>query len=198
MFGYIYKTTNLINNKIYIGQHHGDFDIHYHGSGNLIKSAIKKHGVWNFETILIEECSNDEELNEREIFWINHFNSRDLDIGYNLHKGGISSPVYGVISHRKGKKLPPETCKRMSLADTGKKKSETHKKHISAALTGHKIPKNVRLKISESVKKNSTCRGTIWIKNVKTGESLKLHPDKAQIYLESGWERGRFRTRKTI
>ena len=45
MFGYIYKTTNKINNKIYIGQHkHADFDKQYYGSGKIILEAIKK--IW--------------------------------------------------------------------------------------------------------------------------------------------------------
>lgn len=192
MFGYIYKTTNLINGKIYIGQHHGDFNIHYHGSGNLIRNAVKKYGVGNFETQLIEECFNDSELNDREIFWINYFDSRNLDIGYNLHKGGISSPVYGKTSHRKGKKLSAETRKRMSEADTGRKKTESHRLHIKQALMGHKIPDDVKKKISESVKKNSPCRGSIWIKNPKTGESLKLKPEDAEKYFDSGWVEGRF------
>lgn len=43
MYGYIYKTTNLINNKIYIGQHkHEKFDIKYFGSGYALVNAIKK------------------------------------------------------------------------------------------------------------------------------------------------------------
>lgn len=45
MYGYIYQTTNLINNKIYIGQHHSDvFDESYKGSRKLILRAIKKYG----------------------------------------------------------------------------------------------------------------------------------------------------------
>ena len=43
MFGYIYKTTNLINGKIYIGQHKSEvFDNSYYGSGKLIGRAITK------------------------------------------------------------------------------------------------------------------------------------------------------------
>lgn len=41
MFGYIYKTTD-INDKVYIGQHHGEFDINYFGSGKIISKIIKK------------------------------------------------------------------------------------------------------------------------------------------------------------
>lgn len=48
-FGYIYKITNELNGKIYIGQHKAcHFEDRYWGSGKLIKYAIKKYGVENF------------------------------------------------------------------------------------------------------------------------------------------------------
>jgi hypothetical protein len=47
-YGYIYKTTNLINGKIYIGQHKGCLSSHYIGSGKLIRWAINKYGKRNF------------------------------------------------------------------------------------------------------------------------------------------------------
>jgi len=47
-FGYIYKTTNMINGKIYIGQHKSNnFDLNYIGSGINIKRAIKKFGAFH-------------------------------------------------------------------------------------------------------------------------------------------------------
>ena len=45
----IYKTTCLINNKIYIGQHCTDAEDGYLGSGDLIKKAILKYGKHNFK-----------------------------------------------------------------------------------------------------------------------------------------------------
>ena len=44
-YGYIYKTTNLIENKIYIGQKKGFFHSNYYGSGIYLKSAIKKTNI---------------------------------------------------------------------------------------------------------------------------------------------------------
>ena len=45
MYGYIYKTTDLRNNKIYVGQHKSEiFDTSYYGSGKIIKKIIKK--IW--------------------------------------------------------------------------------------------------------------------------------------------------------
>lgn len=46
MYGYIYQTTNLINGKVYIGQHMSEsFDANYYGSGKWLKRAIAKYGI---------------------------------------------------------------------------------------------------------------------------------------------------------
>ena len=85
---YIYKITNKINGKIYVGRHktykNESFD-KYWGSGKLIKQAIKKYGIENFTKEIIEECSKDN-VAEREMFWIDKLNARDGN--YNLSAGG--------------------------------------------------------------------------------------------------------------
>lgn len=90
MYGYIYKTTNLINGKIYIGQKKSTIflDTGYLGSGVRLKSAIKHYGKENFKVELLEECYSREHLNDREIYYIGKYKSQDLTIGYNLTKGG--------------------------------------------------------------------------------------------------------------
>jgi group I intron endonuclease len=87
---YIYKTTNIITNKIYIGQHMMKINENkkYFGSGKLLKRSIKKHGIKNFKTEILEYCKNIDELNEKEIFWITQLNSTNLNIGYNITGGG--------------------------------------------------------------------------------------------------------------
>jgi len=83
----IYKTTCLKNNKIYIGQNIND-DPNYLGSGSLLKKAIIKYGKENFKKEILCECSSLNELNEKEIYWINFYNSTNKKIGYNITKGG--------------------------------------------------------------------------------------------------------------
>lgn len=82
----IYKTKNLINGKIYIGQDKNN-NPNYYGSGKLIKISIKKYGKENFIKEILEECENEDLLNQREIFWIQHYNSTDRIIGYNISDG---------------------------------------------------------------------------------------------------------------
>lgn len=89
MYGYIYKTTNLLNNKIYIGQHKSDrFDKTYYGSGKLFLKTFNKYGRSNFKCELLEWCETKEILNEREIHYIKIYNAKDRSIGYNLADGG--------------------------------------------------------------------------------------------------------------
>lgn len=93
MFGYIYKTTNLINNKIYIGQKKRKrFDKYYFGSGLLINRALKSYGKENFKVELLCECNSQEELNEKERFYIKDLNSQNKSIGYNILPGGQYLP----------------------------------------------------------------------------------------------------------
>lgn len=99
MYGYVYKTTNLINNKIYIGQHKGHiFDPYYYGSGTWFRHAFKKEGKENFKCEVLEECDTAELLNEREVYWIEFYQSRNPQIGYNLAKGG-EQVVVGCTEH---------------------------------------------------------------------------------------------------
>jgi hypothetical protein len=83
----IYKITNLINKKFYIGKDTSS-DSNYFGSGLLIKKAIKKYGIENFKKEILDETNDYEDLSIKEKYWINHFNSTNLDIGYNITKGG--------------------------------------------------------------------------------------------------------------
>jgi len=89
----IYKTTNLINGKIYVGQTITD-DPHYYGSGMMILWSIKKYGKENFKREILEECNDRNELNERERYWIKQLNSTNKDIGYNISMGGEQGPNF--------------------------------------------------------------------------------------------------------
>ena len=83
----IYKIVNKVNNKIYIGQTHFDKPS-YLGSGILIKAAIEKYGIENFDKEYIDEATNQKDLDLKEIYWIKEYQSQNPDIGYNIADGG--------------------------------------------------------------------------------------------------------------
>lgn len=97
MLGKIYKITNKINGKIYIGQTtktlEERFQKHCWGTtlkdiyhfNMAIKQAIKKYGKENFTIELIEQVEKDK-LDEREVYWISFYNSYQK--GYNCTLGG--------------------------------------------------------------------------------------------------------------
>lgn len=88
-FGFIYKTTNKINGKSYIGMCSSPRRFkNYLGSGVLLKQAIDKYGSENFEREILEWCENDNELRESEDKWIKEYDAVNSDIFYNLCEGG--------------------------------------------------------------------------------------------------------------
>jgi len=86
IMSFIYKTTNKINGKIYIGKSKTN-DPKYLGSGMILKQSIEKYGTDAFIKEILEECSENI-VDEREIFWINKLRSFERDTGYNIALGG--------------------------------------------------------------------------------------------------------------
>ena len=109
---YIYIITNLINNKVYIGQSSFKWEdtLDYYGSGVLIEKAIKAHGKENFKKELLEVCFDKASLDEAEKYWIAHYKEKlKVDL-YNITEGGTGgvtytkgSDVYNQIKHKLGK-----------------------------------------------------------------------------------------------
>jgi group I intron endonuclease len=89
MYGFIYLTTNKMNGKKYIGMCKNTHGKTYIGSGKLLKEAIKKYGIENFERIILQECETFEELSDAEKFWIEKYNAVEDKNFYNLTSGGF-------------------------------------------------------------------------------------------------------------
>jgi len=89
MYGFIYITTNKINNKQYIGSHNGS-NKYYLGSGILIKKAIKKEGRKNFEIKILKEFDDIKKARLEEEKYIIEYNTLNPN-GYNISpKGGLT------------------------------------------------------------------------------------------------------------
>lgn len=100
--GKIYKVTNNINGKVYIGQTVRDLDVRmerhfkdakYNADNFCFHRAINKYGATNFTTTILEDNIPKNQLNDREIYWIDFYHSYIKDPlcnGYNMTRGGDS------------------------------------------------------------------------------------------------------------
>ena len=216
MYGYIYKTTDLTNGKIYIGQHKSPrFDKTYLGSGKRLKNEIQNHGKEHFRVEILEQIEDGSKMDEREIYWIAFFNSTDRHIGYNLSNGGntsraLSGDKNGFFGRhhtkeqkekwskeRKGRKLRPHTQEekdKISQGNKGKIVSEKTRKKLSTLAKQRKHPpitEEQKRKISQSNKGKSRCKNYV---HITDGANDKFVPkEKLEDYLHSGWHRGRKR-----
>ena len=93
----IYKITNIINNKVYIGLTTSTLEYrwsrHITESKNInnekhLYKSIRKYGLNNFKIEIIAETDSFEELGELERKYIKEYNSTDKNFGYNLTNGG--------------------------------------------------------------------------------------------------------------
>lgn len=207
MYGYIYKTTDKTNDKIYIGKRVSEiFQPNYFGSGLIIYRIKEKlnndleklHERFNVE--IIDTAENNEELIEKEILYIDLFDARNPEIGYNLRKGGDcgpGGPLFKGHHHseetkrhfsetRRGENnanygnrwnqspelraLHSKLSKGEGNGMYGKHHSDLAKQHIRDALKGKNVGK----------------------KCINNGKQHKfVLPEEIQSYLDNGWKIGK-------
>jgi group I intron endonuclease len=159
----IYKTTNLVNGKIYVGKYSGNRK-GYLGSGLWIKRAIKKYKLENFKRETLEICTKDNWA-EREQYWILFLNARDPKIGYNIAIGGEGflpgpgHPMFGKPHTEEWKQNLSNSRKGIGNPMFGKKQSlETIRLRIEArkgkpsGMKGKKHSEEAKRKIRENAK----------------------------------------------
>lgn len=198
MFYTIYKITNLLNGKYYIGKHQTkNLNDDYMGSGKLLKCAIEKHGVHNFKKEILHIFESEQEMNDKE---------KELVIiskeTYNLCEGGAGGFSYinktrDHSAHNKklaskrdysltdksyltdevrdgmrmrAKKMWQDGTFKYIPYTKGTKFSPTHKEKISQSQTGSK----------------NSQYGTMWITDGE--KSLKVKKDTT---IPTGWRKGR-------
>ena len=212
-YHYIYKTTNLINQKYYIGMHSTDnLEDGYMGSGKRLRRSLNKYGKENFKFEILEFLPNRETLKEREKELVN-LNEVMKKECLNLTIGGQGGSGCGELNGFYGKKHKPQTLKKVILNLTNfnikykedlEFRNSVYKKRIETILKNNngEHPKNFlnkkhkeesKKKISEKARlrtgeKNSQF-GTCWISNGK--ENKKIKKEEINSYLRNGWDKGR-------
>ena len=122
-YGVIYKITNKLDGKQYVGQTmrlvETRFKQHANNKKTHLGRAIRKYGVENFLIEILEECDTCEQLNEREMFWIAALNCKHPN-GYNFADGGKGNC---------GLRHTQETRAQMSVDRSGEKNAFFNMNH---------------------------------------------------------------------
>ena len=165
----IYKFTNKLNNKVYIGKsvnverrikrHLREFK--YENIQCYFYRAIRKYGIENFDYEIICECKK-ENLDEMEKYYIHLYNSNNLKYGYNMTEGGDGA--LGTHCTEENRKKLSERMKENNPMKNGM--SDEQKKKISQSLKGRKMSKEFCKKTSKRMKENNPMKNSDIAKKV--------------------------------
>lgn len=144
---YIYKLTNKINGKMYIGQtvrsmterlagHKRNYERNVH---TKLYDAMRKYGWDKFDAKVIEVCSSLEALNARETYWIKYYNT--VEDGYNMYYGGDNNCMFV-------KEIAEKHDERMRTKEVREKISKTMKEYHAT----HKVSEETKKKISNKLR----------------------------------------------
>ncbi|WZW72986.1 homing endonuclease [Vibrio phage TCU-VP03-AIR1] len=213
MFYTVYKITNLINGRIYVGVHKTEnLEDDYMGSGKLIKRAIKKYGVDNFTREYIAIFDNADDMYNMESVIVDESFIQSNDT-YNISLGGNGSfeHIHSDERSLEWKKHAAEATKRSrvenpelfarvdsehSARTTALWESGAYDHIAMCSFKGMKHTDETKRKISENSSKHqrgagNSQYGTCWIHSLTEKRSKKIPKDELDDYLELGWVKGR-------
>lgn len=138
----IYKITNLVNQKVYIGQTKTTLEDRWHAhryfKRGTMYNHIKEHGAENFEICILDTADTREEAVLKEVHWTKHYNSTNPEYGYNIK---IGDSYYGRV-------VSEDTRKKLSIMFKGREglRGEANPHY------GKHLSPNHRIKISNTLK----------------------------------------------
>lgn len=214
---FIYKITNQINGKVYVGQ---TYDLAQRRSQHLregklegklkrpLYCAMRKHDIENFIFEVIEECLENI-VDEREIYWISTLDSMNPEKGYNLTPGGDgwsinhNEPLCKEKNHRAAISMNKRiwsdsnfrSRNRERIIDQTRKLFSEGKMH-APDWTGRKHRDETKVAIgnANSVHQRGDGNsqfGLAWISNEIEQISKKVRKDELQLWIDRGWIKGR-------
>ena len=161
----IYKATNLINGKVYIGQTARPLEVrmaeHARHTKLPFDRAVNKYGLENFKVEVIDHAETVEELNRKEIYWIKQYNSFGEN-GYNLCEGGGNTKGYHHTEE--SKRRMSEHHKGMFEGANNPFYGKQHSEATKAKWIGKRVTKTVK------------------VRNIDTGEIFNMIKEAANKY----------------
>jgi len=213
MFFTVYKTTNTVNGKTYIGVHRTeDPNDNYLGSGNLLGKAVRKYGRDAFEKEVLFVFDNPQEMLAKERELVTRAFCKRGDT-YNLQRGGV--PYWRITGHFDQKtfeeiqalgraaakrKIATDPVARQAVRDNGRRQMlKMHENGLSGAaesFKGRHHTKAAKAKIRAALKiaqggENNSQFGTKWAWVYKEGETTQKVPETdLSAWEDKGWTRG--------
>lgn len=209
MYFTIYRITNLLDGKIYVGKHQTqDLDDGYMGSGKYIKRAIQKHGLENFKKEILFIFDNESDMNLKEAELVNEEYILAKD-NYNLCLGGKGGFSYlnMVDETRHDRRSKAGKLGQQAIVEKyGKSLAALYADDASQRLTtlhaegkipygktkGYRHSDAAKRKIGDknslNQKGENNCQfGTMWITNGIESKKIKKGVDQ----MPDGWYKGR-------
>jgi len=213
IFYTIYKITNIINQKYYIGKHKTlDLNDGYMGSGKLIKKAIAKYGIENFKKEILFVFTTEEEMNKKETELVvickesyniceggkggfSYINKNKLNIYGNNGKTGYGGENLFTASYSCKDAMIDQNRYDSWISKISKSmKEKLRDGKITNGFKGKTHSAKTKKKMKEDRRgwqtgiKNSQY-GTMWITNGLT--NMKIKKSDLDKYLKEGYRKGR-------
>ena len=214
MYYTVYKITNLINDKIYIGVHKTkDINDDYMGSGKILKRAQEKYGIEKFKKEILEVFDNADDMFNMESKLVNEDFVKDKN-NYNLKPGGEGGWYLTKEQLQLGRKKANENgaCEKAQEAlvilrkdkdwvnGVSTKRNITLMEKYGTTKTkgslGTKHTEETKKRIGEANSKHQSGTGnsqfgTMWIHNLEEKLSKKIKKEELPEFKNKGWLKGR-------
>ena len=177
----IYKATNKVNGKIYIGQTARPLEVrmaeHARHSDLPFDRAIQKYGLGNFEVEVIDTAKTVEELNRKEMYWIKYYNTYEGE-GYNACMGGNNTKGFHHRAESKAKMS--EAKSRMYIGENNPFYGKHHSEEICRRFSEQRKGRKLSIEWKRHISDGSTAR--VKVRNIETGEVFNSIKEAAEKY----------------
>lgn len=203
----VYKHTNIINGKVYIGQTKNGTNPYkrwgHNGWGyvncsakTIFSKAINKYGWENFKHEILYNNLTQEEANYYEELEIKNHKSTELKYGYNQIDGGRNSLRVPEVGYKISASLKDYYNKHPITKEVNLKRGESIKKfwanpenNYKKLLKREKISKSLTgTKYNLNPKHTNSNKGRIKVNNGL--ETKSIYPEELDYYLNNGWVKG--------